>query len=65
MVALVFSIISFLACVFLIYVLAQFHRELARGKGLRRLETRRAVAVMAMPVKQPAGFIGVWGKQAS
>jgi hypothetical protein len=33
MVALVFSIISLLACVFLVYVLAQFHRELTRRPG--------------------------------
>jgi hypothetical protein len=33
MVALVFSIISVLACVFLVYALAQFHRELTRRPG--------------------------------
>jgi hypothetical protein len=33
MVALVFSIISVFACVFLVYVLAQFHRELTRRPG--------------------------------
>ncbi|MFZ3199944.1 MAG: hypothetical protein WA175_02210 [Candidatus Acidiferrales bacterium] len=65
MVALVFSIISFLACVFLIYVLAQFHRELAKAKGLRRPYARRAVTTIMLPVKRPADVIGVWGKQAS
>jgi hypothetical protein len=56
MAALIFSILGFLACAFLIYVLAQFHRELALGRGVRRPHAHRAVIVMMMPPKQPADF---------
>jgi hypothetical protein len=55
MVALIFSILGFLACAFLLYVLAQFHRELGLGGGLRRPHAPRAVIVM-MPPKRPADF---------
>jgi hypothetical protein len=65
MVALIFSIIGFLACVFLIYVLAQFHRELAKARAPRRLHTPRAVTVITvMPVKRPADIARVWDKRA-
>jgi len=53
MVPLIFSILGFLACAFLIYVLAQFHRELVLGRGLRRPDMHRAVIVMMMPPKRP------------
>ena len=56
MVPLIFSILGFLACAFLIYVLAQFHRELALGRGLRRRDMSRNVIVMMMPPKRPADF---------
>ncbi len=65
MVALIFSILGFLACVFLIYVLAQFHRELAQARGSRRLHTPRAVTVMMMPLRLPADITRVWDKRAS
>jgi hypothetical protein len=55
MVALIFSILGFLACAFLIYVLAQFHRELALGRELRRPHVPRAV-IMMMPPKRAADF---------
>jgi hypothetical protein len=54
MVALIFSILGFLACAFLIYVLAQFHRELMLGRGLRRPHVTQAVIVMMMPPKRAA-----------
>jgi hypothetical protein len=63
MVPLIFSILSFLACVFLIYVLAQFHRELARGKGWRGPRARAVVVVM--PSRPCADEIGVRDKRAS
>ncbi len=65
MVALTFSIIGFLACAFLIYVLAQFHRELGKGKALRLPHTPRAVTVMMMPLRLPAEILRVWDKRAS
>lgn len=65
MVPLTFSILGFLACVFLIYVLAQFHRELARARGSRRLHTPRAVAVMMMPLRVSADITRVWDERAS
>lgn len=65
MAPLIFSILGFLACVFLIYVLAQFHRELAQARGLRRLHTPRAVTVMMMPLRLSADITRVWDKRAS
>jgi len=63
MVALAFSIIGFLACVFLIYVLAQFHRELARAKASRRPYRRPAVIVM--PSRRFNDAMGTVNQQAS
>jgi len=54
MVPLIFSILGFLACAFLIYVLAQFHRELVLGRDSRRPHMPRNVIVMMMPPKRPA-----------
>jgi uncharacterized membrane protein len=64
MVALAFSIIGFVACAFLIYVLMQFHRELARPNGRRHLRAGRAVVIM-MPSTQQTDAMGAWNRQAS
>lgn len=66
MVALVFGIISLLACMFLVYALAQFHRELTRGPGeqlphllpdwLRSEPRNSASSASGIPVRIGAGL---------
>ena len=63
MVALAFSIAGFLACVFLIYVLAQFHRELARAKASRRPYGRSAI--VTMPSRRLSYAMGARTQKAS
>ena len=65
MVALTFSIIGFVACVFLIYVLVQFHRELGRPDWSWRRRAGRAVVIMMPPLRQRTNVVQGWNWQVS